>query len=248
MYNILDKIFIDNKYTDEKIQEDITFYKKEGIEYYFTAKYNKEEFSNFFEVDKTNDIIQQFDLYKKEDENIKKNTSMIIYVEVDDIESFHSEKKSLIFRIEEDEYFFRKYVIIYTKDAIKNIDPYDNINSKIHQILSANSKIDSFQKNNYSDSEYFVAMQLIIKLPFLSLKTDDDEFEPINQKIDSLLHKENLSENNCALINFINELYDNFEDPNDYLDNLKASFLSPDDNDKTLTYFFNQLEELNHED
>src|SRR5699024_8188652 len=115
-----DKIFEENLYASINIENDITFYNKSEVEYYFTAKYSQEEFLNFFEADKSNNIIEQFDKFKSKDSNIKKNTSLIIYLEVDNIENFYIQNKGLIFKIEEDEYFFRKYVIIYTADSIKN--------------------------------------------------------------------------------------------------------------------------------
>src|SRR5699024_722097 len=138
---------------------------------------------------------------------------------------FYIQNKGLIFKIEEDEYFFRKYVIIYTADSIKNINPQNDISSTIHQILLTDNRINFYQQNNYSDVEFFVAMQLMIKLPFLTFQGDASEFEPINKKLDHQLHGQNLSEVNDILTEFINQHDVISDQSNDYFDNLESAFL-----------------------
>jgi len=244
LYNIINKIFLDNYYDSNSVIDDVMFHEKVEKEYYFTAKYGQDEFFNFFEADKTNDIIQQFDSYKKDDDNIKKNTSLIIYVEVENLEEFQSVNKSMIFKVEEDEYFFKKYVIIYTKSSIKNINLEKNINNQLNEILQTDDMIDKYQGNNYFDDEYLVAMQLIIKIPFLSLEIPNKRFKPVEQKINDSLQNDSLYENNQILLNLINKIEETHEDQensNDYYKNLKESFLSTNDDNETLTYFFNEL-------
>ena len=45
------------------------------------------------------------------------------------------------------------------------------------------SLFDKFEKNMFFDDSYFIAMQLIIKLPFISLPHSDKPFATIEDKI-----------------------------------------------------------------
>ena len=80
---------------------------------------------DFFENDKTSQIIDKFERQSKisEHENIKKNTSLFILVEVDNLkEAFEDDKiQKSILLIEEDYYYFRKFVLLYTLKGISDL-------------------------------------------------------------------------------------------------------------------------------
>ena len=64
-------------------------------EYFIVSQYSQEELHNFFDDDKTSQVIKEFERLslKSEHENIKKNTSLFILVEVDNLkEAFEDEK------------------------------------------------------------------------------------------------------------------------------------------------------------
>jgi hypothetical protein len=58
-------------------------------------------------------LIKIFNKKKKDLNEIEKNTSLIILLKVENLKKDFEELKNQIMRIEEDEYFFRKYIIIY---------------------------------------------------------------------------------------------------------------------------------------
>ena len=84
--------------------------------------------------------------------------------------------------IEEDEYYFRKYVIFYTEDGLSKLAP--DTQNLIDYIQSENL-FDEFENNMFFDESYFIAMQLIIKLPFISLPHSNDYFETVEDRIES---------------------------------------------------------------
>ncbi|WP_323126144.1 ABC-three component system middle component 1, partial [Streptococcus equi] len=96
--------------------------------------------------------------------------------------------------IEEDEYYFRKYVIFYTEDGLSKIEP--NTQFLLDYIQSDDSKnkslFDKFENNMFFDDSYFIAMQLIIKLPFISLPHSDARFETIEDRIKSRMETSEL--------------------------------------------------------
>lgn len=215
MLDLLKKIFNENDFQyDEKNTDDVLFFYKNEKEYYLTSKYTENEFNNFFESKKTRKVIKLFNDLKREYDDIKKNTSLIVVIEVDDIDSFYKKNRNQIFNIEEDEYFFRKYVIMYTSKGIDGIKKENDIILKINQILMDNERMEKFQKNLYSEEEFFIAMQLLVKIPFLKLNKISKKFISIEQKIHDSLKESKLKEDADLILKIIgkeNELNLNFE-------------------------------------
>lgn len=112
--------------------------------------------------------------------------------------------------IEEDEYYFRKYVIFYTEDGLSKIDP--NTQFLLDYIQSDDSKneslFDKFENNMFFSDSYFIAMQLIIKLPFISLPHSDARFETIEDRIKSRMETSELVEQEQQ-VNEILKLFNN---------------------------------------
>ncbi|HEM4158657.1 TPA: hypothetical protein U1W87_001991 [Streptococcus suis] len=112
--------------------------------------------------------------------------------------------------IEEDEYYFRKYVIFYTEDGLSKIEP--NSQFLLDYIQSEDSKneslFDKFENNMFFDDAYFITMQLIIKLPFISLPHSNDHFEAVEDRIKSRMETLELVEKERQ-VNDILELFNN---------------------------------------
>ena len=51
---------------------------------------------------------------------------------------------------------------------------------------------DKFENNMFFDDAYFIAMQLIVKLPFISLPHSDNRFEVIEDRIKTRIEREGL--------------------------------------------------------
>lgn len=168
-------------------------------EFFLIQEYDKEMLRsniekdvNFFTCEQTNNLVYEFE--KIQNQKIKKNTSLFITVRVDNLEEDYNRFKNITMKIEEDEYYFRKYVIFYTEDGISKIEP--NTQSLLNYIQSESSEneslFDKFENNMFFDDAYFIAMQLIVKLPFISLPHSDNRFEVIEDRIKTRIEREGL--------------------------------------------------------
>ena len=99
-------------------------------EYFIIHENSVEELVNYFNLEKSNAVIERFTTLttSKRLENIKKNTTMFILVEVDNLkQSFKDERiQKSILLIEEDFYYFRKFVILYTTEGREELKGITN--------------------------------------------------------------------------------------------------------------------------
>src|SRR5690625_654140 len=106
MRRILTNIFHHSGFNTTIRTDEIMFAKKEKQEYFFVTSYTEDELEDFFTGEKTDHIISMQDELYEENEDIKKNTSLIIYVKTNNLEEFINRNKKIIYKIEEDEYYF----------------------------------------------------------------------------------------------------------------------------------------------
>lgn len=118
---------------------------------------------------------------KSEHENIKKNTSLFILVEVDNLkEAFEDEKfQRSILLIEEDYYYFRKFILLYTQDGLSDLRD-KTTNETLYKYLESN--IDLFEKDMFFSESYFIAMEIGVKLPFFTLPKRNDIYQSIENQ------------------------------------------------------------------
>ena len=194
MLDVLKKIFIEYNFgIEDNIQAGFLALREE-TEYFFVVDYSEAELENFFECDKTDRLLE---VLKKKAENysdIRKNASVIINSKADNLERFFREHRNIIFKIEEDEFYFRKYIVVYTEDTYKQLALEKNVGKKINSILLSEEGIDEFQMNYFTNELYHVAMQLMVKLPFLTLKQITREYIPLNQILEEEIKKKGLND------------------------------------------------------
>ncbi|EKQ55882.1 MULTISPECIES: ABC-three component system middle component 1 [unclassified Clostridium] len=101
---------------------------------------------------------------------IKKNTSFIILIKLNE----NSEKKDIqedILDLEEDKYFFKKYVITYLSDEVNSfynkLKEYDNIINFMEKNLNDTDEFEKFKVSN-EVSYYSLILKIYIKIPHLS--------------------------------------------------------------------------------
>lgn len=87
----------------------------------------------------------------------KKNTSMIVFIKVKDTAQMN-EMQSEILELEEDIYFFKKYVLLYLEEEIEELKT--KVESK---------NISEFMKATINDEELFEEFKVEEKLSFYSL-------------------------------------------------------------------------------
>jgi len=118
---------------------------------------------------------------------IEKNSSLIVLVKCASITSLSDLQQQILF-LEEDEFFLKKYVILYTDASISALTDDPIVNSLVLKINSIEN-FGYFATNGYSEeiAEYLVIMQLFIKLPFLKLTLDLTGYSTLSQKLESVL-------------------------------------------------------------
>lgn len=236
MKNVLGKIFNEAGYDEYKNDTDTYFLRTDGIENYIVSEYSKEDFDNFFESKQTDNIIKVFEEWKLENEDVKNNTSMLICVEINELDENKYNYKNQIMIIEEDEYYFRKYVLIYTAKSIENLSVENNVCKEIRRVISDDKRFKDYEKEAYKDDEFFVAIELMIKLPFLKLDMKQQTFKSLDKKIESKL-KEDIS---AECMEGLEKLLLEFKDPT-YLEDLKKSFVN-ENTEERLEKFFSMFE------
>jgi hypothetical protein len=179
--------FLQNNHFNQ-LDTDFDFYtNSQYSEYFIVSEYSPNELHNFFDDDKTSQVIKEFERLsvKSEHENIKKNTSLFILVEVDNLkEAFEDEKiQRSILLIEEDYYYFRKFVLLYTQNGLLDLRD-KTTNEALYSYLESN--IDAFEEDMFFSELYFMAMEIGVKLPFFTLPKRNDIYQSIeNQYQDS---------------------------------------------------------------
>lgn len=214
--------------------EDITLFWRKW-EYFIVMEYTKIELEKFFNCEKTDKLLLFFDKEKVNSVDIEKNTSLIILLRVEKLWEVFNEIKNQIMKIEEDEYFFRKYIIVYDEQWInwmENINSTDELNSEIIKI-----DLEQFRKNNFKNSKWYLIIQLFIKLPFLSLKVKKIELENLLDKINNNIEKSKLNELNDFILKKSYLVWINNEDS--YFEKLENDIM--DENNQEIDKYLEQL-------
>lgn len=235
MNNILRKLFLAHNYQVTDISSEFIFSEISNQEYYLTLEYKEEELLNFFDSNKTEEVISYYESIQSQKNDARKNTTLLIYVETNNLEEFFKKNKNTIYKIEEDQFYFRKHIIVYTKNGIQNIDKNSDIKLEINKILIQEDRIDNFSKNFYKDEEFYIAAELMAKIPFLVMDMDDEPYESLFEKV----------KNEQEILNvqkFTRWLYK--EKESDYLDRFEESMLSEEGNQTDVQEFFLKFEEI----
>ncbi|MFT5916964.1 MAG: hypothetical protein ACI81T_003477 [Bacteroidia bacterium] len=212
--------------------ENFSYFNSEDKEHYFILAVDFEEFKKIKQEEAFSDIsgFEQLKEYYEtasttQSNTILKNSSLIITIKLPEKKAEKEIQKQILL-VEEDEYNFKKYVILWTDDAISGMSDA----SQVHSIVSNSDWFQQYKSSEGSEYEkYWVAVQLYIKLPFMvytsplstliSLETrlgeelqDDIELVDVihqnadtwneegfldsEEKLDEILQKLNLTDNN----------------------------------------------------
>lgn len=173
-------------------------------EYFIVSQYSPDELNNFFDDDKTSQVIKEFERLsvESEHENIKKNTSLFILVEVANLkDAFEDEKiQKSILLVEEDYYYFRKFVLLYTQDGLPELQDKCN-NEALYIYLESN--MNAFEDDMFFNESYFMAMEIGVKLPFFTIPERNDIYQSIENQ-----YRDDKDELDNRLLEFYAEVSD----------------------------------------
>lgn len=199
------KIF--EKYVCDKYD---TVYVKEPIEeaYYLNVFITKEDdilkFKDNYEL--FYDAIKSIDKQEYEPA-MDKNTSCIIYYCVSNekykefkVENKISNLEKIVCDIEEDLYYFKKNVFVYSEDQLNYIKDIKikNFNEICNDFISKRENFDKYKKENINFFEYDLIMNMFIKFPFLNytkyFKTNEKSLKTIDEYTKIELFNNNFSD------------------------------------------------------
>ncbi|TCK82909.1 ABC-three component system middle component 1 [Albibacterium bauzanense] len=176
----------------------IPFYSKEDKSFFFIINIAETDFITL----NSKELIKENSQYKAamdgfktivnsgDQITIEKNSSLIVLVNCSNIDAIGDLQQQILL-IEEDQYFFKKYVILYTEASISGLTATPLI-PELRTKVKDNTTFNVFARKGYQSdiAEYLVIMQLFIKLPFLNLVYNKERFTSLSQKLTSILSAE----------------------------------------------------------
>ncbi|NRG29990.1 hypothetical protein HRF69_23125 [Bacillus circulans] len=139
------------------------------------------------------------------DEKMDKNLSMIVCVNTTNSKTKNITGK--IFEIEEDPYFFKKYVITYNMDSYKQLEKLfggkESSNNVLNRTINDTNKFLAFKKNEENETTvlYEICTKLMIKIPFLRLEKRLEKMEDLSAVINEELQQKELFTFKDTLLN-----------------------------------------------
>lgn len=212
MNNLIKQLFKENNF--DNIQIDNPY----DEEVYFFGNYSKKA-TNFYLVIFLNDIDENF-LYKRVpkyfeaikklevgyDERMDKNLSMIVCYHENNNDNPEKRNK-LYFDIEEDPYYFKKYLISYSDIEVnelnKKFNSKNNLTEFINNIIVNSDYFKEFknEKNSNNSILYKICSKMMIKIPIVSLDYRKDELENLSNKIDGIMQNQELNDLRNIVLN-----------------------------------------------
>ncbi|MBA4535918.1 hypothetical protein H1Z61_01870 [Bacillus aquiflavi] len=213
MNKIIRQIFYDNGFSNIELETPfegnlVDFWvnnSKYAVNYYLVLYVDdiKEDFLS-------NEVPTYFNSIKKlengYDEKMDKNLSMIVCVNTTTSKTKNITDK--IFEIEEDPYYFKKYVITYNMDSYKQLEKLfggkdESSNSILNRTINDTNKFLAFKKNEENDTTilYEICTKLMIKIPFLRLEKRLEKMEDLSAVINEELQQKELFTFKDTLLN-----------------------------------------------
>lgn len=163
------------------------------------------------------------------DKQMDKNLTMLICAKRENLE-VNQKLSQVIYRIEEDPYFFKKYVLTYTDKQVNlinsDIPSYDAITNYLYSILNNHDLFVQFKSDPYKETKYSLVSKIFIKLPFLNLQNVHTKIANLKENINVSLNRDQTELRNKALESaFV------FEQNDDNLRDKILSFIGVDQNE-----------------
>jgi len=190
----------------------------EGFSFYKKIKENNKRFLIVYETDS----LQEVDYYNntikditpieiKSEPAFERNSDLIILLNLKNLGDFNTHEQK-IFSIEEDPYYFKKYVLYYSEEE-KNILENKSIND-LREVILNRDLFNAYKKNPNFPSLYSFSARFFIKVPFLHVPVNEIEMPSIEVMLkESLLAKD--------LVTFDDNLTKIINDKGDHTEILK---------------------------
>ncbi|WP_424348911.1 ABC-three component system middle component 1 [Latilactobacillus sp. 5-91] len=192
------------------------FYSKENDDYFKIDEYTEEELLNYFQTEVTKRSVENYKRMIEVKDSAKINSIQIILVKVDDFELFFNSNKNQIMKIEEDPYYFRKYVLVYTQTSLDQIREYTL--SELKQFVLENDNYEKFEQDIFKMPEYFLAMECYIKFPFFNLPVREEKY----LSLESLIIREVNEKKQNLVAERVNKIFEFIDDVHNSEDEIES--------------------------
>lgn len=190
----------------------------DGFSFYKKIKENNKRFlivyetNSLQEVDYYNNTIKDIiPIEIKSEPAFERNSDLIILLKLNNLGDFNTHEQK-IFAIEEDPYYFKKYVLYYSEEE-KNILENKSIND-LREVILNRDLFNAYKKNPNYPSLYSFSARFFIKVPFLHVPVNEVEMPSIEVMLkESLLAKD--------LVTFDDNLTKIINDKGDHTEILK---------------------------
>lgn len=120
-----------------------------------------------------------------------KNISLLLCIEYNQINRFE-EINEYIMKVEEDPYYFKKFVLFYSKNEVININK--ELNNTEHCIWEfVKEKFECDEVINIEDKNIEFILKLCIKMPYIPITfSDSHKFNNISQKVEEEIQNKKL--------------------------------------------------------
>lgn len=182
-YNFDNNINDDRFYFFQKDESNLT-------EFYIIDLVDQSVLDAYLDSESLTDLLSFFNEQKPKSPAVDKNTNLLIFVKVNTVtEETYDRLKRHIWKIEEDEYFFNKSVILYDQNSLNELSSDTDIKVQLTNNILKIDDFTNYSKNQFIDSAYFFTIQLFIKLSFLEIPVKYEEFKDLQALISSKLNK-----------------------------------------------------------
>ncbi|MBD8035045.1 ABC-three component system middle component 1 [Solibacillus merdavium] len=189
-YKIKDFSFVD---TNDKLLNESLFIQNTNKKTYYLILFLEDEKLLHNLVKNQSRYFYLLKEFFGEDPNIEKNTSILILINSKNV----SEK--IIFNIEENPYYFRKYILQYSDaefNEMKNVYSEKisttGILKVFNEIISDVNLFANFKINPDSEKVYSFVSRIFIKLSVLGLNVENKQVNSLRAMIDDALEKKKL--------------------------------------------------------
>lgn len=234
MREIINLIFTTSSFRVVASIQDCIFFENpfEGQHSYFLVVYlETSNLKGYLDSEYFERVQSFFEEQKKIKADIDKNTSLLVIAKAKELEKDFLANKNSILEIEEDEFWFKKYVLIYSDISIEGFRQSQEVFADLKACVLNSTRFTAFKDSLFLDAEYFVAMQIFLKFPFLNVPISlNEQF----LSIDNILQN-NLSESQISFLDLLVGEVDAFEE--DYWDRLKDASVKAIESEELRSFF-----------
>lgn len=193
MKQTIQSIFSERRFEQARDLENIFFYHSPtgGRSEYYVVDFISAADLQAYDAERAHEVIMS---NKNAFHDVEKNSSLILCVEFNDLQNQYYQYKNAMLKIEEDEFWFKKYLLPYTDAAVQHFNMEAAIIPQLNELVLKETQFNAFRQNIFTGEAFFLAIQCFLKLPFLAFTPVlSADFVTIEQTMQSQLSTWELS-------------------------------------------------------